>query len=105
MLRSDVRTFKRILEHLLLLKVLETDDKPEVWLKRIHLICIPGCLAYFQNMLEEQGLWGVVQLHSYSWDFICLDESLISLEVPNVCRNIVKLLPRKRSKITQNCLK
>ena len=83
MLRSELSTFQRILDHLLSLKVLDTID-PEVSLKRYHLICIPSCLAHFQIMLEEQGLWGVVQLHAYSWDFICLDESLISLEIPNV---------------------
>uniref|UniRef100_A0A182SHP5 Vacuolar protein sorting-associated protein 33B n=1 Tax=Anopheles maculatus TaxID=74869 RepID=A0A182SHP5_9DIPT len=45
-------------------------------------------LASFEHLLEEEGLHGIVELYNFQWDFLLLDESLLSLELPNVFADV-----------------
>lgn len=53
-------------------------------LRNYHIIIVPFVPQSFHTMLEEEGLYGLVTLHRFSWDFIYLDEGVMSLEIPQV---------------------
>ncbi|KAL9697430.1 hypothetical protein quinque_000871 [Culex quinquefasciatus] len=63
------------------LKVAEADRTGH---GQYHVVVFPLVLASFEQLLEEEGLYGSVQLYSFQWDFIALDQGLLSLELPNV---------------------
>lgn len=48
----------------------------------------PQVLASFEHLLEEEGLYGYVDLYSFQWDFIALDQGLLSLEIPNLFADV-----------------
>lgn len=88
MIRSDLSTFCRVMDQIKLIRKSETNN---TWsddgnFKYFHVLCIPSCFAYFQMLLEHEGLYGIVELHRYSWDFIHIDEGVLSMEVPNVSK-------------------
>ncbi|KAL7728363.1 hypothetical protein ACLKA6_007455 [Drosophila palustris] len=84
MIRSVLGTFQTLLRQLQPLAVLTPNESPELALRMFHIICVPSCYAYFHALLEQAGLWGLVQLHHYNWDFIYLDHGVLSLELPNL---------------------
>lgn len=45
-----------------------------------HVIIVPKVLNLIQFLFESLGVMDITTLHSFSWDFIPLDSSLISLE-------------------------
>ncbi|XP_002070329.3 vacuolar protein sorting-associated protein 33B [Drosophila willistoni] len=83
MIRSQLGTFQTLMKQMQTLT--EADQQtPDLAMKMYHIICVPSCFTYFQTLLEQNGLWGLVQLHHYNWDFIYLDEGVLSLELPNL---------------------
>ncbi|XP_058824370.1 vacuolar protein sorting-associated protein 33B isoform X2 [Topomyia yanbarensis] len=56
--------------------------------KQYHVVVFPLVLASFEQLLEEEGLYGSVDLYSFQWDFIALDQGLLSLELPNVFADV-----------------
>ncbi|XP_023307054.2 vacuolar protein sorting-associated protein 33B [Lucilia cuprina] len=101
MIRSDLCTFSRVLQQIKL--ICKSQASSSSWLedthfKFFHIICIPSCFSFFSQILEKEGLFGVVGLHRYNWDFIHLDEGVLCMEMPNVfstayMRNDSSLLP------------
>ncbi|BFF89427.1 vacuolar protein sorting-associated protein 33B [Drosophila madeirensis] len=81
MIRSVLGTYQTLLRQLQPLATLET---PDISLKMYHIICVPSCYTYYQTLLEQAGLWGLVELHHYNWDFIYFDQGVLSLELPNL---------------------
>ncbi|XP_016980923.1 vacuolar protein sorting-associated protein 33B [Drosophila rhopaloa] len=81
MIRSVLATFQTLLKQLQPVALEETTD---ISLKMYHIICVPSCYSYFQTLLEQAGLWGLVQLHHFNWDFIYFDQGVLSLELPNL---------------------
>lgn len=58
-------------------------------LKSYHLIVFPCVFYCFEQLLEQEGLCGVVELYRFSWDFISLDSGVLSLEYsPKLFREI-----------------
>ncbi|KAJ0175332.1 hypothetical protein K1T71_009473 [Dendrolimus kikuchii] len=47
-----------------------------------HIIIVPKVLCSYDSVLESRGLYGIVKLHTFSWDLMPLDEQLLSLELP-----------------------
>lgn len=47
-----------------------------------HIIIVPKVLCSYDSVLESRGLYGVVKLHTFSWELMMLDEHLLSLELP-----------------------
>ncbi|KAL0820849.1 hypothetical protein ABMA28_005518 [Loxostege sticticalis] len=47
-----------------------------------HIIIVPKVLCSYDSILESKGLYGIVKLHSFSWELMALDEQLLSLELP-----------------------
>lgn len=85
MIRSDLPTFLRVLGQIKLTHESQLPTWPDdSSVKYFHIICVPSCFAYFQQLLEKDGLYGIVGLHRYSWDFIALDDGILSMEMPNV---------------------
>ncbi|XP_030375915.1 vacuolar protein sorting-associated protein 33B [Scaptodrosophila lebanonensis] len=96
MIRSTLSTFQALLSQLQatatptdvasdVLKMYGRNDaETSIQVTAYHIICVPSCYAYFQTLLEQSGLWGLVQLHHYNWDFIYLDQGVLSMELPNV---------------------
>ncbi|KXJ72951.1 hypothetical protein RP20_CCG016860 [Aedes albopictus] len=56
--------------------------------RQYHVMVFPQVLASFEHLLEEEGLYGYVDLYSFQWDFIALDQGLLSLEIPNVFSDV-----------------
>lgn len=83
LIHSKVETFQQILIHIQELERREPTDL-DAAIKSFHIICVPTCFTHFHTLLEEEGLYGLVQLHRYNWDFICLDQNVLSMEIPNV---------------------
>ncbi|XP_017144253.1 vacuolar protein sorting-associated protein 33B isoform X1 [Drosophila miranda] len=81
MIRSLLGTYQTLLRQLQPLAMVET---PDVSLKMYHIICVPSCYTYYQTLLEQAGLWGLVQLHHYNWDLIYFDQGVLSMELPNL---------------------
>ena len=79
-------SFNRVLNQIkLICKSQPTLLSEDTHFKYFHIICIPSCFAYFPQLLENEGLYGIVGLHRYNWDFIHLDEGVLCMEMPNVC--------------------
>uniref|UniRef100_A0A2A4JMJ8 Vacuolar protein sorting-associated protein 33B n=1 Tax=Heliothis virescens TaxID=7102 RepID=A0A2A4JMJ8_HELVI len=51
-------------------------------LKCFHIIIVPKVLTTYDSVLESKGLYGIVKLHTFSWELMALDEQLLSLELP-----------------------
>ncbi|XP_053960427.1 vacuolar protein sorting-associated protein 33B [Anastrepha ludens] len=82
-IHSKLQIFQHVLRHIHQLERQEPTDM-DAAVKNFHIICVPSCFSHFHNLLEEEGLYGLVQLHRYNWDFICLDQGVLSMEIPNV---------------------
>ncbi|XP_037952367.1 vacuolar protein sorting-associated protein 33B [Teleopsis dalmanni] len=84
MLRGDLCTFQAALRHVQEHQMNNAFKNLDNTIKPFHIICIPSCYAYYPMLLEEKGLYGLVQLHRYNWDFIYIDDGVLSLEHPKV---------------------
>lgn len=100
LINANLSTFRRVLGQIWELESRDpnTTENIATGIKNYHIILVPNCFNYFHTVLEEEGLYGRVQLHRFNWDFICLDDDLLSLEVPQVfqdvfVRNDSSLLP------------
>ncbi|XP_067624903.1 vacuolar protein sorting-associated protein 33B [Eurosta solidaginis] len=83
LIHSRLEIFQQVLKHIHELERKKPTDL-EAAVKNFHIICVPTCFSYFHHLLEEEGLYGLVQLHRYNWDFINIDQGVLSLEVPHV---------------------
>ncbi|XP_017849715.1 vacuolar protein sorting-associated protein 33B isoform X2 [Drosophila busckii] len=84
MIRSQLSTYQSLLRQMQPLAMETPHESTDMALQLFHIICVPSCYAYFHMLLEQAGLWGLVQLHHYNWDFIYLDRGVLSLELPNL---------------------
>lgn len=57
-------------------------------MKPFHIIVFPNVLQTFEVFLEEEGLFGFVEMHRFNWDFISIDMGVLSLEIPRVFREV-----------------
>lgn len=86
MVNANLSTFRRILEQIWELESKDphSAENIETGIKNYHIVFVPNCFSYFHTVLEEEGLYGTVQLHRFNWDFIHLDDNLLSMEIPQV---------------------
>lgn len=47
-----------------------------------HIIIVPKVLSLYDSILESRGLYGVVKLHTFTWELMALDEQFLSAELP-----------------------
>jgi hypothetical protein len=51
-----------------------------------HLIFVPSDLVAIQLLLEEEGVHGIVTVHTFPWEMIRLDGGVMSYELPGLFR-------------------
>lgn len=56
--------------------------------KEYNVIVIPDLFYTFKDLLEKEGLHNHVVLHRFSFDFVGIDGSLLSLEVPKLFEEV-----------------
>lgn len=86
MIPADLLIFKSVCD-----QISQLNNKflsSEMDLKEFHIIVIPNLFFTFKNLLEIEGLAGVVELHRFSWDFVKIDRNLLSLELPQMYRQV-----------------
>lgn len=89
LITADLIVFKHVLDQISGYESRELSEKSETGLKSYHLIVFPTILHCFEELLESEGLHGVVELYRFSWDFISLDGGVLSLEYsPRLFREI-----------------
>lgn len=100
LINANLSTFRRVLEQIWELENKDPNsaENIETGIKNYHIVFVPNCYSFFHTVLEEEGLYGTVQLHRFTWDFILLDDDLLSMEVPQVfpdtfIKNDCSLLP------------
>lgn len=49
-----------------------------------HLIFVPNDLVAIQQLLEEEGVHGIVTVHTFPWELIRLDGGVLSYELPGL---------------------
>lgn len=83
---SNLLTFKSILDQIHSYNNFKVPRGVEM--KNYHVIFFPIVLKSYERLLEEEGLHGIISLHKFQWDFLTLDVGILSLEVPQVFREI-----------------
>lgn len=85
LITSKLIMFKHVLDQIQKLEpTVDTNDD----LARFHVIVLPNVLHSFEVLLEESGLFGLVKLYRFNWDFINLDTNILSLEYPQIYREV-----------------
>uniref|UniRef100_A0A182VVQ8 Vacuolar protein sorting-associated protein 33A n=1 Tax=Anopheles minimus TaxID=112268 RepID=A0A182VVQ8_9DIPT len=89
LITSSLLTFKSVLDQISGYQS-QTSSlmEPDIRNKQYHVVVLPSVLASFEHLLEEEGLHGIVELYNFHWDFLQLDESILSLELPNVFADV-----------------
>lgn len=57
-------------------------------IKPFHIIVFPTVLHAFEVLLEEEGLFGFTEIHYFNWDFITIDAGVLSLEIPQIFKEV-----------------
>lgn len=56
--------------------------------KCFHIIMVPKVLSILESILESKGLHGIVNLYTLTWDFMSMDEGILSLELNFIYKNV-----------------
>lgn len=90
MIRGDVATFDRVLHQIRTIVAHQPQHAaPELSdLKQFHIIAVPTLHGSMAPIAEEEGMAGFVQLHRFNWDFLQLDENVLSVEMPQLYREV-----------------
>jgi vacuolar protein sorting-associated protein 33B len=86
MIFSNLTTFKHVLDQISLLKPAHSLESEAI--KEFHIIVVPNLLFTFRNLVEMEGLDGIVSLYRFSWDFVKIDRNLLSLEIPAIYQQV-----------------
>jgi hypothetical protein len=86
MIFANLVTFKHVLDQILLLKSPTSSENDGI--KEFHIIVVPSLFFVFRNLVESEGLAGIVSLHGFSWDFLKIDRNLLLLEFPSTFQQI-----------------
>ena len=84
MVSTDLVILKDVLEQIRTLNQNASHNrlsKESNGFKEFHIIVTPTLPHSFDVLLEEEGLYGLVQFHRFNWDFIALDSNVLSLEI------------------------
>lgn len=89
---SSLITFKYILDQIHSIIGHQQMDKQlyseDLATKPFHVIALPNVLHSFDVILEEEGLFGYVEMHRFNWDFITIDTGALSLEIPQLFQEV-----------------
>lgn len=79
MIRTNLVVFKDVMDQISSLECLAPSSL-ETGIKPYNIIVFPTTLHIFEEMLECEGLIGLVDIYKFNWDFITLDNGVLSLE-------------------------
>lgn len=87
---SSLITFKYVLDQIHSINGHQHIEKQlsDMGTKPFHVIVLPTVLHSFDVVVEEEGLFGFVELHRFNWDFITIDTGALSLEIPQIFREV-----------------
>lgn len=91
MISSNLHTFKYVLDQIHAINrshQQQLNGDKYFGMKPFHVIVMPTVLHSFEIVLEEEGLFGVVELHRFNWDFITIDAGVLSMEMPQIFREL-----------------
>lgn len=89
MISSNLHTFKYVLDQIHAInRIQQLNGDKYIGMKPFHVIVVPTVLHSFEIVLEEEGLFGVIELHRFNWDFITIDAGVLSMEVPQIFREL-----------------
>lgn len=80
---DNINIFQQVLD---LIKVTANKEECVDWM--FNIIIVPKIVNEFYNLLEMYGLYSQVTLHHYQWFPISLDKSLLTLEFPDIYREL-----------------
>ncbi|XP_017772264.1 PREDICTED: vacuolar protein sorting-associated protein 33B [Nicrophorus vespilloides] len=80
---TNYKTFSKVIN--LVRSQLDPDNAPK---DKYHVVCIPQKLHVYDTILERLGLFEIIQLHSMQWYPISIDAGILSLEIPNMYKQI-----------------
>ncbi|KAJ3665931.1 hypothetical protein Zmor_001395 [Zophobas morio] len=83
MIFSNLAKFRQVVDQIH--SQISQDNPPK---NKYHIIVVPRYLNYFQDELEELGLYSVIKLHSFQWFPLHLDTGILSLELPNIYKSL-----------------
>ncbi|KAJ6636579.1 Vacuolar protein sorting-associated protein 33B, partial [Pseudolycoriella hygida] len=86
LISSKLIMFKHVLDQIQKLEPRYSEIVDD--LAHFHIIVVPNVLNSFQSLLEEMGLFGLVRLHRFNWDFLNLDANILSLEYPQIFQDV-----------------
>ena len=84
LISTNLLTFKNVLDQISAYYGQSSSEIPDYGTKQYHVIVFPKLMTTFEELLEEEGLFGIVELYKFNWDFILLDNGVMSLEIPNI---------------------
>lgn len=99
-----MKIFKQVCDQIRSQTNLEYPEK-----NKFHIIVFPKYISSYENELEQLGLYhDIVRLHSFQWMPLCLDEGVLSLEIPNLYMSLyvynnTMLLPSISKALWQLC--
>lgn len=87
---DDVPTFDRVLHQIRTIVAHQPQHAaPELQdLKQFHIVAVPTLHGWMAAIAEEEGMAGYVQLHRFNWDFLQLDAGVLSVEMPQLYREV-----------------
>lgn len=87
---ASLITFKYVLDQIHAINSHQQMEKQltDMGTKPYHIIVMPTALHSFDVVLEEEGLYGFVEMHRFNWDFITIDTGALSLELPQLFREV-----------------
>lgn len=86
-IRSDVEIFLKVLHQIQSLQ-LRRKQCDEQYIKLFHVIVLPHVDHKYDVILEENGLYGLVELYKFNWDFLTLDVGVLSMEIPKLFEDV-----------------
>lgn len=87
---ASLITFKYVLDQIHAINSHQQMEKQltDMGNKPYHIIVMPTTFRSFDVVLEEEGLYGFVEMHRFNWDFITIDTGALSLELPQLFREV-----------------
>jgi len=70
----------------------------------VHLVFLPRVTTVVSTLLEEEGLYDKVSLHSYMWELMPLDHDILSMELPHLFGDLFVLEDATQLSAVPRCL-
>lgn len=80
---SSSSTFKQVVDQIR--SAIDPDEPTKI---KYHIIVVPSALYLYESFLEELGLYSIIKLHSWQWLPMVLDDGIVSLELPDMYRQL-----------------